>query len=249
MTCGICNLPSGTPCLEVALLGQKDVQCVGSDLCQELAGSDDTSYAYTYQGDPPSRIIWRSKHLSLIADLSPLVTGHLLMVSNWHYYSFAEVISYHQREVTRFREFVQRQYSRTFGPPLVFEHGSTHDMEGSACITHAHWHFLPMAAAAVDQIMERDGFQSVRLGELAELGTSTFLGVPYFFRSADKDHVVYRRELPARRQYLRSVAVEILGIPDPEWDWATVIRKDLHRETMTLVQTWRLNDQARLWAT
>ncbi|MEV5088691.1 hypothetical protein ACWEQ5_30280 [Streptomyces griseoincarnatus] len=41
-----------------------------------------------------------------------------------------------------------------------------------------------------------------------------------------------------RSQYLRSVVGRLLGIPDPLWDYALVVRRELLRETMTLTRSW-----------
>ncbi|WP_181871092.1 hypothetical protein [Sphaerisporangium album] len=204
----------------------------------------DTSYLHTYQGNPPSRLIARSHNLSLIADLSPLTVGHLLLVSNRHYYSFSQIIRDHEHEVARFRAAIYTNYSATFGPPLIFEHGSTAEMDGSACITHAHWHFLPIDADSVDRIMTRDGLHGVHLSDMTRLADSAFSSAPYYYRSDDSDHMVYKAVHAMPRQYLRSVAAEVLGIPAPEWDWAVVVRKDAHRETMARTRSWRFENPA-----
>lgn len=221
---------------------EQGVACIGSDLCQELSGDPNVSFMRVYNGDPPSRLILRTENLSLIADISPLSVGHLLLVPHRHYYSFAGVVRDHGAELHALLEAVHDQYTATFGTPLVFEHGSTRDMRRSACITHAHWHYLPIPVDAVDRIISRDGLERRTLSAMADLATLP-PGVPYFYRATRDDHVVYGVGQTARRQYLRSVAAEVLGIPDPEWDWAAVIRKDLLRETMNRVRDWYFVDR------
>jgi diadenosine tetraphosphate (Ap4A) HIT family hydrolase len=214
--------------------------CVGADFCQELSGGADTTFRRVYAGDPADRIIARSRHLSLLVDLSPLCTGHLLIASNAHYLSFAEVIRDHGDEVIRFRDRVLEQYTTIFGAPVVLEHGSFEGMDGSACITHAHWHVLPLALEDIDGIIRGDGLPVTEFGHVLELASAIEKAKPYFYCADGSRHLVYADALRVPRQYLRSVAGRLLGIPDPEWDYAVVVRKDLLRHTLDLTVPWNI---------
>jgi len=44
-----------------------------------------------------------------------------------------------------------------------------------------------------------------------------------------------------RSQYLRSVVGEIIGIPDPLWDYSLVIRKELLRDTVEIASRWNIS--------
>lgn len=220
---------------------ESSITCFGSDLCQELAGDPDVSFTRVYEGDPPSRVILDTENLSLIADISPLALGHLLLVSKRHYYSFAEVIADHGREVAELQQAFHGQYEQTFGAPLVFEHGSTEDMESAACVTHAHWHYLPLDAEMVDRILIRDGLKPTSLSGISDLARMRALNTSYYYRAAGHTHFLYGVGESKRRQYFRSVAGEILGIPDPEWDWAVVVRKDILRETVAAAANWKFS--------
>jgi diadenosine tetraphosphate (Ap4A) HIT family hydrolase len=174
-----------------------------------------------------------------MADLSPLCAGHLLIVANHHHLSFAEMIEGHEREIKDFIGQTFPQYRDTFGEPLILEHGSAENTDGSACITHAHWHIVPLALRAAHTVMTGDGLTSIeleRLGDLAMLGR----GVPYFY-CADRDsRRLYGVGQTMKRQYLRSVMGALLGIPDPEWDYAAVVRRDLLRITLARTVAWRI---------
>jgi diadenosine tetraphosphate (Ap4A) HIT family hydrolase len=213
--------------------------CAGADFCQELSGSPDTTFRRVYAGDPEGRIIARSRHLSLLVDLSPLCVGHLLIASNAHYLSFAEVLSDHGDEVVRFWKRVLERYAEVFGTPVVLEHGSFEGMDGSACITHAHWHVLPLALRDIDGIIKGDGLPATELGHVRELASLTGKSKPYFYCADGSRHLVYAATLRMPRQYLRSVAGRLLGIPDPEWDYAVVVRKEVLRRTLALAAPWR----------
>lgn len=208
------------------------------DFCQELSGADETSFTRTYNGEPASRIICRSDNLTLMADLSPLCIGHLLLVSNRHYYSFAEVCREHSDEVSEVTEQVSRLYAATFGEPLILEHGSSPDIAGSACISHAHWHILPVAVESVISRMDEDGLEHIDLDNLSELAAIADNQVPYFYVANRVYHRVYGIGRKMRQQYLRSLVGAILGIPDPQWDWALVIRKEYLRRCMSETIDW-----------
>jgi diadenosine tetraphosphate (Ap4A) HIT family hydrolase len=214
--------------------------CQGADFCQELSGGVDTEFRRTYGADLQNRIIAQSPNLCLLADMSPLCVGHLLLVSRDHYLSFAEVIKDHGSEVEDVLDRVLIQYQRTFGRSVVLEHGSSSDIDGAACITHAHWHLLPLGADAVHEIIYTDGLPCIELADLRHLVTMAHQGRSYFFVSDSSRHRLYGVAKSMRRQYLRSVAGELLGIPDPEWDYALVVRKDLFHATMSRVTGWSI---------
>jgi diadenosine tetraphosphate (Ap4A) HIT family hydrolase len=210
------------------------------DFCQELSGVEDTSFHRTYGGNPTSRVIGRTPSLTLLADLSPLCVGHLLLVSNRHYLNFAQVVQDHHDEVAEATDSVLALYARTFGLAAVLEHGSVPDVVGSACITHAHWHLLPVDGALVGAQMDADGLDHVDLHDLRELEPIADLQLPYFYLAYGEYHQVYGIGRVMRSQYLRSVVGRILGIPDPEWDWALVIRRQALRLTMEATRAWKV---------
>jgi len=219
----------------------KKVHCVGADFCQELSGAADTDFSRTYQGSPGSRIICRSENLALLADMSPLTTGHLLLVSNEHYLSFGEVVRDHATEVEDALKLIYGQYSMTFGELVVMEHGSSQEMDGSACITHAHMHFLPLRLDAVHRAMTEDGLTALELTDIKDLKRLGERGLPYFYCGDSTRHRVYGVARKMRRQYLRSIAGKLLGIADPEWDYAVVLRKELLRATLARTAGWHIS--------
>jgi diadenosine tetraphosphate (Ap4A) HIT family hydrolase len=218
--------------------GAVDTYCLDGGFCQELSGATDTDFTRTYQGDPATRVIYRSDHLTLLADMSPLTVGHLLLVSNDHLLSFGAAISAHEDEVKDVLNSLIDHYARTFGEPILMEHGSSPNMAGSACITHAHMHFLPLQLDAVHRVMTQDGLAATELGTLNDLRQLGEQEVPYFYCGDRTRHHVYGVALELRRQYLRSVAGRLLHIIDPEWDYAVVVRRELLRITMARATGW-----------
>lgn len=218
----------------------KSVVCEGADFCEEISGSDDTVFGRVYEGDPPTRRIFGTENFELLADMSPLTVGHLLLLPKEHYLSFAQVVQGAGEEVESLLIRLAELYTTTFGPPLVLEHGSTADSDHHACITHAHLHFLPVAAKQVDDHLMRDGLEYRDLDSLAQLGAPPWPQSSYFLRYYDGGCRVYLPTAAQRRQYLRSAVGATLSMEDPEWDYAVVVRKPYLRATMKMVETWSI---------
>ena len=213
-----------------------DVSCVGEDHCEELGGTQDLGFASVYRGDPPSRRILSSKKLRLIADLSPLTIGHMLLVPQDHYLSIAQAVSEIGEELTRLLRALLPVYRDAFGEPLLMEHGSSSDELSSACISHAHMHLLPIDGERVRSLLERDGLTASILPDLADL--HKFGSTSYFYCQYGSKIQVYIASGTVRGQYLRSIAGEALGIPDPFWDYSMLVRKECLRETISRCKDW-----------
>jgi diadenosine tetraphosphate (Ap4A) HIT family hydrolase len=214
------------------------VLCEGADLCQEIAGSTDTSFVRTYQQDPPSRLIFQTADFALIADMSPLTVGHMLLLPKVHYLSFSALLPTHLVALEKVISRIVPRYSATFGEPVVLEHGSADESDGNACVTHAHWHLVPVDGAEVDAVIRQDDLPCTELADMAELGFPRWRRRPYYYTSYAGRHRVYESSPATRRQYLRSVVGRVLAIDDPEWDYALVIRREYLRETMDRVRFW-----------
>lgn len=213
-------------------------QCDGADFCEEIAGATDTSFSRFYEGNPPHRRARSTANFEVLADMSPLVTGHLLLLPRKHYLSFAQVLGHHPGETEELLDDIATIYRETFGEPLILEHGSGVDEESHACITHAHLHLLPADADAVDDLLVHDGLSYFDLESITELREAPWPESAYFLRHHRGRSRVYVPNGNQKRQYLRSVVASTLDIPDPEWDYAVIVRKDCLRRTMKLVESW-----------
>ncbi|MFY1636219.1 hypothetical protein ACN27F_23580 [Solwaraspora sp. WMMB335] len=97
--------------------------CDGDELCDELRPGDGDTFAAVYRGDPPSRTIASMPGFRLVADLSPLVVGHLLLLPEEHRLSFGHLDAV---RIGRVRDIVGRlrpRYVATFGQMAVMELG------------------------------------------------------------------------------------------------------------------------------
>lgn len=212
--------------------------CSGTDLCDELRGMPTTAFAAVYAGEPASRTILRSENLTLLADMSPMMLGHMLLLPIRHYLSFGQVVGDMPDEVQRFLDAALPRYQKTFGSVVVLEHGSSSAMDAGACISHAHWHLVPLDGRQVEEVLAGDGLVGETIGGIRELANLGRRDLPYFYCGYSDRHTVYDCGTAVRRQYLRSVMARLLGIPEPLWDYALVTRHDLLRETVRLTSTW-----------
>ena len=92
------------------------------------------------QGYPVDRMyFYEDEEYSISPDLSPLVTGHLLVIPQKHYASFGELAdsAFMSRVIEKGKELLGTD------DVLVFEHGAVLEGEGGASIDHAHLHIMP----------------------------------------------------------------------------------------------------------
>lgn len=88
--------------------------------------------------------------------------------------------------------------------------------------------------------MTQDGLSSIPLDEITDLEQFGRADLPYFYCGDAATHKVYGVAQKKPRQYLRSVAGRLLGIEDPEWDYAITVRKHLLRATLEETASWRI---------
>lgn len=197
-----------------------------------MSGIVSTDFSRTYEGDPHSRILLETTGFAIVVDISPLVEGHLLVVPKKHYLNFAGAMLDHPHEAVQVIRSARDWVHRTYGSVALFEHGSTPGESGGACIAHAHVHVLPVAATGLIAVMRRDRLELTVLPDHTGWTEIADTPRPYLLCSDGESSVVTFPPERVRRQYLRSAAAEVLGIPDPQWDWSLVIRRDLLRRTV-----------------
>lgn len=193
---------------------------------------EDSLFSKLYGGDPPSRELARSEQLVALADLAPLVPGHLLVVPREYAPSFAVLPEPAWRDWEILRERLVDALKRQWADPVIYEHGSTGAMRGSACITHAHLQLVPGALDLVHE-MEDDGLRVIQVRDQRDIRTLSDAERPYFYvEAAGRGHFAWADDPQMPSQYLRRIAARALGLDDPMWDWGIVVRRELLRETV-----------------
>lgn len=159
--------------------------CDKSDLCLELAGGDDTEFRATYPS-VQSRVLSEDDDNAAIVDLSPICKGHVLVCPRVHFYSIAQAL--HDDRGSGFLDFLQpflQRYKLTFGGFSILEHGSTATMAGSACISHAHLHIVPLPLQSLVSKMREDGLHLIEYDGWEAVRDSLH-ATPYFLATDDE---------------------------------------------------------------
>jgi diadenosine tetraphosphate (Ap4A) HIT family hydrolase len=209
-----------------------------SEFTSELENRPEESlFGRVYQGDPPHRKVAETEHLVAFGDFAPLVAGHLLVVPRQNFPSFAALPEPAWRDWLSLRERLIAALREHWTRPVIYEHGSTSEMRGSACITHAHLQLVP-AAIDLAAEMRADGLS---VAEIPDQRTIARLGArerPYFYVERwDGEASFTWADNPAMpSQYLRRIAARALRLPDPGWDWGVRVRRELLRETVARLQ-------------
>ncbi len=211
-----------------------DGACDDSRICEELLGvKERVAFHDLYQGDPPSRVVHETSSFAVLCDLAPLVEGHILLVPRAHFLSMGAVPRELWPELVDLALLCERNLADLYGSPVVLEHGSSSDVKRSACVSHAHWHFIPRDLPLLDAF-HRDGLTGIEIAapsDLIRYGLEDQSYVYYRRVSTGTMWVSAERPTSRRHQYVRNVVGGELGIADPEWDWVYAQQTDVLRRS------------------
>lgn len=97
---------------------------------------------------------------SISSDISPLVSGHLLVIPKNHYSSFGEIIN--GALYDKIKNICECLLDTK--DLLLFEHGAVIEGEGGASVDHAHLHVMPrphnLSLELIDEYIHKSGFVS-----------------------------------------------------------------------------------------
>src|SRR5205823_4050221 len=191
--------------------------CDDSRLCDELAGTiEGVAFHELCRGDPPSRVIHATRNFSVVADLAPLTEGHLLLLTNWHATSFGQVPEALWPELMAEVSRAARALSDAYRPPIILEHGSASCGNASPCISHAHWHLLPLEIDPTHRF-RNDGLEGASIGDFQELRNFAARDEAYLFYADTSKGIsmCFNRGLSNRHQYIRLTVGSLIGLEDP----------------------------------
>jgi diadenosine tetraphosphate (Ap4A) HIT family hydrolase len=203
------------------------------DFVAEAAGEPAaTQFSAIYEGDPPSRLLAASKHFAALVDLSPLCAGHVLLVTREYLPSFGGIPESQWEELLILVERVRVVVEGVYGHCVVVEHGSASHPAHSPCISHAHWHLIPIKVDYV-RAMEVIGVEVEAIPEPSALADWATSDRPYLFVDEGDGRLFVGDPgsgfgLP--RQFIRREAAAVLG--EDDWDWALPPRRQVLRRTV-----------------
>lgn len=162
-------------------------------------------------------IIHESNGLVLAPSVGMLAPGHLLLMTRAHAPSFAFLNAEELSHAFTYCGILTTKLSLLFGSYFCFEHGAdSHAPEKpyGGCITHAHWHLLPLAASLNEHLLH--ALPWVELNSAGQL--SAYRGVSYaLWFSEQRIRIAPKVKIPG--QWIRRVAVE-RALAARHWDWA-----------------------------
>jgi diadenosine tetraphosphate (Ap4A) HIT family hydrolase len=178
-----------------------------------------------------SRLLWQNKDYYLIPSISPLVEGHLLLLPKEYYHSCAA--SYSENGDSFEQAFITAYLylSRTYCPPILFEHGAAVASSGGASVEYAHLHLVPV------QYSYQESIFSIILGDLPvrfNNGIQETLGLlpqeEAYILCGNVKRVLSCSVERIPSQYMRRVVAEVLGLDS--WDWREMVNWNQFNRTI-----------------
>lgn len=164
-----------------------------------------------------SREICRSANFIVVADISPLVVGHLLVLPRQHLLSFGAVPSGHLPELRALLAALSARLATRYGEPMLLEHGTDSNSDGGGCVSHAHLHLVPGVNGMAESL---SAFRVTKVASLSDLRKWADSDEPYLYvgDSTEAGHVADQLgDIP--KQFLRIEVARLVGIRHPLWDW------------------------------
>lgn len=125
-----------------------------------FCGHNRKSFLVKHGYDVERMYFYEDPDFSISSDLSPLVTGHLLVIPITHYAGFCEIVD--NEMLLRYRRVAERLLGTR--DLLLFEHGAVLEGEAGASVDHAHMHILPRPKNVnidfVDRYITESGYVS-----------------------------------------------------------------------------------------
>lgn len=180
-----------------------------------------------------SRRVFETHSFVVFADISPLTTGHLIVVPRSHVLSFGAVVRTNAEELAVLVERLARTLRRRYCEPLLLEHGSDSSSDGGGCVAHAHLHFIPVEA---DLTSVLHPYSSRGVSSFQDLAQWADEDRPYVFvgNRLGVGHVADQLQgIP--KQFIRIEVAKALGLAGPLWDWRShILTENLTRTVSDL---------------
>lgn len=159
-------------------------------------------------------ILYEDDNLFITFDISPLCPGHLLIVSQEHYNSFANAPLEVQHSLKQVLNAISE--NPFYEDMLFFEHGAVFPGTGGASIDHAHMHVLPLNLD-LKKAIEEDSLYSNKIKYSDEVLNSLARKQPYLWvgSTVENSSIYYVNDLTS--QYLRKKAMELQNSENYNW--------------------------------
>lgn len=180
--------------------------------------------------DVQKMYFYEDTDFSISPDLSPLITGHLLVIPKRHYASFGEIEDMFMLQ--RFRTISEQLLGTN--DLLLFEHGAVIEGKGGASVDHAHIHIMPrpinMSVRLIDDYILESGCVNASKFKASQEVLHHFFKnqQPYIFYELQKQRFAYPvHGLP--HQFLRMMLQPYCQI---SYNWRITYSTDVCRNNV-----------------
>jgi diadenosine tetraphosphate (Ap4A) HIT family hydrolase len=165
---------------------------------------------------PFDQVIYEHKSAVVVPTVGMFIPGYLLVTTRRHIPNFAKLTSGQLNSIQKWLYGIVASLSLSFGPYLIFEHGSTVDVTTrptGACISHAHFHLIPCSRSAKERIKGLLPFRPIqRLSSLLGSFDNNYALMGY----DNSWNLAQVENLPS--QWIRRRLAEEYSL-DELWDW------------------------------
>jgi diadenosine tetraphosphate (Ap4A) HIT family hydrolase len=192
--------------------------------------------------DIDSRILHETNQFVVMADISPLVPGHVMIVPKAHILCYGAVGDSAQDEFSGLVNATRSIIKEHYGPSVILEHGTRSVDDVADHVSHAHLHVVPAVIDIRDSLLN---FNITTIASLSDLSRWAARDEAYiYFESCAGERVVADRIVDLKRLFFRSEIAKRIGIPDPLWDWRRHILSDNLRSTVETLRHANWNSYA-----
>ena len=200
---------------------------VNCPFCREIQSGKLPDFV---DADIDSRILHETNRFVVMADISPLVPGHVMIVPKAHILCYGAVEANARDEFSGIVNATRTILKEHYGPSVVLEHGTSSLEPVADHVTHAHLHIVPAAIDIRDSLVN---FNTTTIASLSDLSKWAARDEAYvYFESCAGERVVADRIVDIPRLFIRREVAKRVGVPDPLWDWRRHLLSDNLRSTV-----------------
>jgi len=183
------------------------------------------------QGLPEEEsVVYEDDYIYVMPDISPLIVGHMLIISKKHCQGYANAGEETIRSVEKFLLY----YEKRLGSAnyTIFEHGAVVSYGAGSSIDHAHIHIIPTEIKIRKKL--RSLFPETAILDLQELEQFGNVEQPYLYCKMGTELIGFAYPVDTiKSQFLREMANEFL-IKKHSYSW-----KETYRQKESFIEFYK----------
>jgi diadenosine tetraphosphate (Ap4A) HIT family hydrolase len=190
--------------------------------CLFLEEGSSPNWRALFGNNSAGESILTSENHSILYDTSPVVEGHVLLVTNEHYPSTAAVPATVRQELQEILERAITAVEAAYGEVTIFEHGAASSVHNAgACVDHAHLHLVPGNHDLRNQI--RQDYPDLRSYLNWDSLAGSLENQPYVATQLPGGEIHAAYAPACATQYLRRLLAGSVGATE-RWNWRDCMR-------------------------